>query len=206
MLRQICLVRWFADSHKQRKNLQITSLCHTENVPLQGIVKYTHHNTKNLFRSLWIFRCNSVEVEFNASPTEGQNCFFFSRFLSCMWLLPQNSCRVACKHLLSFLYRNLPSCNLCSCTAGTGRYTDFSSLVDSTAERKHGASLHRQRKCSQADCLWASSSSFPLGPLSFMLPEAPQPYGLLYYPRIGLSNFIHQFRAATPPKQRKPKL
>jgi hypothetical protein len=31
-----------------------------------------------------------------------------------------------------------------------------------------------------------------------MLPEALQPYGLLYYPRIGLSNFLHQFRAATP--------
>jgi hypothetical protein len=34
-----------------------------------------------------------------------------------------------------------------------------------------------------------------------MLPETPQPYGLLYYPRIGHSNFLHQFRAVTPPKQ-----
>jgi hypothetical protein len=39
--------------------------------------------------------------------------------------------------------------------------------------------------------------------LQLMLPEAPQPYGSLYYPRIGLSNFFHQFRAATPSKQIK---
>jgi hypothetical protein len=39
--------------------------------------------------------------------------------------------------------------------------------------------------------------------LQLMLPEAPQPYFLLYYPRIGLSNFLHQFRAAPLPKQRK---
>jgi hypothetical protein len=31
-----------------------------------------------------------------------------------------------------------------------------------------------------------------------MLPEAPQPHGLLYYPPIGPSNFLHQFRAAAP--------
>jgi hypothetical protein len=36
-----------------------------------------------------------------------------------------------------------------------------------------------------------------------MLPEAPQTYDLLYYPRIGLSKFLHRFRAATPPEQRK---
>jgi hypothetical protein len=42
--------------------------------------------------------------------------------------------------------------------------------------------------------------------LQLMLPEAPQTYGLLYYPRIGPSNFLHQFRAATPPKQRKLEL
>jgi hypothetical protein len=42
--------------------------------------------------------------------------------------------------------------------------------------------------------------------LHLMLTEAPQPYGLLCYPRIGLSNFLHQFRAATPPKQRKLEL
>jgi hypothetical protein len=40
---------------------------------------------------------------------------------------------------------------------------------------------------------------FSFGVLQLMLPEAPQPYGLLYYPRIGLSNFLYQFRAATPP-------
>jgi hypothetical protein len=44
---------------------------------------------------------------------------------------------------------------------------------------------------------------FSFGVLQLMLPGAPQPYGLLYYPRIGYSNFLHQFRAATPPKQRK---
>jgi hypothetical protein len=44
---------------------------------------------------------------------------------------------------------------------------------------------------------------FSFGVLQLMLPEALQPYGLLYYPRIGLSNFLHQFRVATPPKQRK---
>jgi hypothetical protein len=42
--------------------------------------------------------------------------------------------------------------------------------------------------------------------LQLMLPEAPQPYGLLYYRRIGLPNFLHQFRAATLPKQRKLEL
>jgi hypothetical protein len=36
-----------------------------------------------------------------------------------------------------------------------------------------------------------------------MILEAPQTYGLLYYPRIGLSNFLHQVRATMPPKQRK---
>jgi hypothetical protein len=42
--------------------------------------------------------------------------------------------------------------------------------------------------------------------LQLMLPDVPQPYGLLYYPRVGLSNFLHQFRATTPPKQRKLEL
>jgi hypothetical protein len=44
------------------------------------------------------------------------------------------------------------------------------------------------------------------GALQLMLAEAPQPYGLLYYPCIGRSNFLHQFRAAAPPKQRKLEL
>jgi hypothetical protein len=48
--------------------------------------------------------------------------------------------------------------------------------------------------------------SFSLGSFSFMLPEVPQPYGLLYYPRIGPSNFLQKLRAATPPKQRKLEL
>jgi hypothetical protein len=39
-----------------------------------------------------------------------------------------------------------------------------------------------------------------------MLPEALQPYGFLYYPRIGLSNFLYQFRAATPPEHGKLEL
>jgi hypothetical protein len=47
---------------------------------------------------------------------------------------------------------------------------------------------------------------FSFGVLQLMLPEAPQPYTLLYYPRIGLFNFLHQFRAATPPTQRKLEL
>jgi hypothetical protein len=51
-----------------------------------------------------------------------------------------------------------------------------------------------------------SSFFFSFGVLQLMLPEAPQPYGLLYYDRIGHSNFLHQFRAATPPKQRKLEL
>jgi hypothetical protein len=45
------------------------------------------------------------------------------------------------------------------------------------------------------------------GILQLMLPEAPQPYGLMYYHLIGHSNFLHQFCAATPPpKQRKLEL
>jgi hypothetical protein len=36
-----------------------------------------------------------------------------------------------------------------------------------------------------------------------MLQEAPEPYDVLYYPHMGRSNFLHKFRAATPPKQRK---
>jgi hypothetical protein len=39
-----------------------------------------------------------------------------------------------------------------------------------------------------------------------MLPETPQPHGLLYYLRIRRYNFLHQFRAATPPEQRKLEL
>jgi hypothetical protein len=49
-------------------------------------------------------------------------------------------------------------------------------------------------------------SFFSFGVLHLMLPEAPQPYVLLYYPRIGRSNFPHQFRAAAPHKQRKLQL
>jgi hypothetical protein len=47
---------------------------------------------------------------------------------------------------------------------------------------------------------------FSFGDLQLMLPETPKPYGLLYYPRIGHSKFLHQFRATTPPKQKKLKL
>jgi len=47
---------------------------------------------------------------------------------------------------------------------------------------------------------------FSFGVLHLMLPEAPQPHGLLYYSRIGRSKFLSQFRAATPPKQRKLEL
>jgi hypothetical protein len=57
-----------------------------------------------------------------------------------------------------------------------------------------------------ADIENGSYSSLPLGVLQLMLPEAPQPYGLLYYPRIGLSNFLHQFRPTTPPEQKKLEL
>jgi hypothetical protein len=42
------------------------------------------------------------------------------------------------------------------------------------------------------------SSSFPLGVLQLMLPEAPQPYGLLYYPRILSSNFAHSSALPRP--------
>jgi hypothetical protein len=49
-------------------------------------------------------------------------------------------------------------------------------------------------------------SFFSFWVLQLMLPEAPQPYGLLYYPHIGHSSFLHQFRAVTPPKQRKLEL
>jgi hypothetical protein len=41
---------------------------------------------------------------------------------------------------------------------------------------------------------------FSFGVLQLMLPEIPQPYILWH---TGLSNFLHQFRSATPPKQRK---
>jgi hypothetical protein len=40
---------------------------------------------------------------------------------------------------------------------------------------------------------------FSFGVLQLMLLEAPQHYGLLYYPRMGRSNFLHQFRAAHTP-------
>jgi hypothetical protein len=42
--------------------------------------------------------------------------------------------------------------------------------------------------------------------LQLMLLEAPQAFGFLYYTRIGHSNFLHQFRAATPLNQRKLEL
>jgi hypothetical protein len=47
---------------------------------------------------------------------------------------------------------------------------------------------------------------FSFGVLQLMLPEAPQPFGLLYYPHIGLFNFLHHFRPATPPEQRRLEL
>jgi hypothetical protein len=52
----------------------------------------------------------------------------------------------------------------------------------------------------------SSSSSSSSGVLQLMLPEEPQFYGLLYCPRIGPSNFLHQLHAATPPKQTKLEL
>jgi hypothetical protein len=52
----------------------------------------------------------------------------------------------------------------------------------------------------------SSSSSSSFGVLQLMLPEALQPYGLLYYPCIGRHNSLRQFRAATPLKQRKLEL
>jgi hypothetical protein len=53
---------------------------------------------------------------------------------------------------------------------------------------------------------WFFFFFFSFGVLQLMLPETPQPYGLMHYPRIGLSNIIHQFRAATHPEQRKLEL
>jgi hypothetical protein len=47
---------------------------------------------------------------------------------------------------------------------------------------------------------------FSFGVLHLMLPEAPQPYGLLYYPPYWTSNFLHQFRAATHAEQKKLEL
>jgi hypothetical protein len=47
---------------------------------------------------------------------------------------------------------------------------------------------------------------FSFGVLQLMFPEAPQPYGLLYYPRFGHYNFLHKLHAATPTEQRKLKL
>jgi hypothetical protein len=47
---------------------------------------------------------------------------------------------------------------------------------------------------------------FSFGVLQITLPEAPQLYGLLYYPLIGHSNFLPQFHTATTPKQRKLEL
>lgn len=91
---------------------------------------------------------------FNASLAESQN-FFFPRFVSRMWLLPQNPCLAACKHLLIFPHRNISGRHLCSCRQGTRSNTNFSRLAEITADRKHGATLHRQRKCSQAECLRA---------------------------------------------------
>jgi hypothetical protein len=46
----------------------------------------------------------------------------------------------------------------------------------------------------------SSSFFFSFGVLQLMLPEAPQPYGVLYYPRTEISNFL---RVAKPPQQRK---
>jgi hypothetical protein len=66
----------------------------------------------------------------------------------------------------------------------------------------------KQSRSLEDDC--SSSSSFffffAFGVLQLTLPEALQPYSLLYYLRIGHFNFLHQFRAATPPKQRKLEL
>jgi hypothetical protein len=51
-----------------------------------------------------------------------------------------------------------------------------------------------------------SSSSFSFVVLHLILPEAHQPYGLLYSSRIARSNFLHHFRSTTPPEQRKLEL
>jgi hypothetical protein len=47
---------------------------------------------------------------------------------------------------------------------------------------------------------------FSFGVLQLMLPEAPQPYGLLYYSRIGPPTFSTSSALPRPPKQRKLEL
>jgi hypothetical protein len=39
---------------------------------------------------------------------------------------------------------------------------------------------------------------FSFGVLQLMLPEAPRPYGLFYYPRIGLPTFSTSFALPRP--------
>jgi hypothetical protein len=101
-------------------------------------------------------------------------------------------------------------------------YTYCSAVTSNTAFLKSGSFGNRgvRRELSRvpknADEMWTFFYVvviftdffffFSFGVLQLMLPEAPQPYGLLYYPRIGLSNFLHEFRAATTPKSRKLEL
>jgi hypothetical protein len=61
-------------------------------------------------------------------------------------------------------------------------------------------------QCIMTKLYWTIFFFFSFGVPQLMLPEVPQTYGLLYYPRIGLHNFLHQFRAATSPKQIKLEL
>jgi hypothetical protein len=80
------------------------------------------------------------------------------------------------------------------------RHTTRTQNFSSTAAR---SVLKHERNC--CTCFLCSTLKpfmffffFSFGVLQLMLPEAPQLYGLLYYPRIRLYNFPHQFCTATP--------
>ena len=67
-----------------------------------------------------------------------------------MRLLPQTSGRASYKLSNVFISSLVDNFRVAIYEAARS-YTNFYGLVESTADRKRGATLHRQRKCSQAD-------------------------------------------------------
>jgi hypothetical protein len=135
LLWQNCLVRQYDTC-----NLQINSLFHTNKVQLE--FDNTVHATQyvKLIRGLWILRCTSVEVMFNASPIESQHVSFLTIFITlCAGCLKPPVCHI--KLINFFLCRYLQSRHLRSSSRSTRTYTDFwSSWAWST--------LHGQRRLS----------------------------------------------------------
>jgi hypothetical protein len=121
-------------------NLHITSLFHTKTAQCM------QQHTLNLFRKLWTF------AALQPCLLKANMLIFSFSLIKC--LLSQTSWRASYKlnnFAISSSADTLHGHHVYSRSQATRSYPGFSGLVESTADRKHGATLHGQNKCSQAD-------------------------------------------------------